>query len=132
MLDSPADLPSPALVDADLRSRLSREAIIPLMSLALINRHDKLLSMHRLTQSAFLTRSDDRTAQQWFDNVTSLLYHAFPHSSNGLAPDGDWTACTPLISHVDHLLTCWDHLRTRGRQLRGNDHLSLLLQAATW
>jgi NB-ARC domain len=109
------------------------DAKLELLDFALINLNPatSLISIHRLTQWAYLDRLSYEDCCKAFKSTLHLLRNAFPRQGNGKHLRAQSAICQKLIQHIQAFSDHYEELRKEGYAEYDED-LILLFSDAAW
>ncbi|KAH9892135.1 hypothetical protein F4778DRAFT_784878 [Xylariomycetidae sp. FL2044] len=111
------------------------DAIIDVLkTLSLVERHKNTLSLHCLTQAAFLFQQvmSMGERQEVFDSATLLIHAAFPRQEKGRAMHGVWQTCEKYKRRVWALAESYRSRKRARLGVSSTDELTELLDHCLW
>ncbi|KAJ4302826.1 hypothetical protein N0V90_001717 [Kalmusia sp. IMI 367209] len=109
---------------------------LELKALIEVDRDKDEISIHRLTQQAFLYDAnglyETKALQASFDGLVSLLDRKFPRYGREKSLLYDWDTCSRYLSHVLALAKHFKASKRTKRKLESNELFVELLKNATW
>ncbi|KAF2105612.1 hypothetical protein BDV96DRAFT_694735 [Lophiotrema nucula] len=109
-----------------------QSSLLKLRSTAMIQQSSDTVSMHRLTQAAFLDFLDIAHRSEVFSAASILVHQAFPKQHRGDPLLTQWDVCSEYAPHARSLVEKWQELRRQDLVNAIPKELIQLLCNAAW